>query len=83
MITGDITQVDLPHEKPSGLIESKEILKGIDGIKFVFFSERDVVRHKLVQEIIRAYDRRDRIKKKGHTVSAPETNGPDNETETD
>ena len=63
VITGDITQVDLPSEKPSGLIESKEILKDINGIKFAFFSERDVVRHKLVQEIIRAYDRRDSIKK--------------------
>ena len=64
VITGDITQIDLPSEKPSGLIESKEILKNINGIKFAFFSERDVVRHKLVQEIIRAYDHRDSIKKK-------------------
>lgn len=63
VITGDITQVDLPSEKPSGLIESKEILKDIEGIKFAFFSERDVVRHKLVQQIIRAYDRRDAEKK--------------------
>ncbi len=64
VITGDITQVDLPAEKPSGLIESAEILKNIDGIKFVYFTERDVVRHKLVQEIIRAYDRRDAARKK-------------------
>jgi phosphate starvation-inducible PhoH-like protein len=63
VITGDITQVDLPSEKSSGLIESKEILKDIKGIKFTFFSERDVVRHKLVQEIIRAYDRRDDMQK--------------------
>ena len=63
VITGDITQVDLPSEKPSGLIESKEILKNIEGIKFTFFTERDVVRHKLVQQIIRAYDRRDAAKK--------------------
>jgi phosphate starvation-inducible PhoH-like protein len=63
VITGDITQVDLPSEKASGLIESKDILKDIKGIKFVFFSEQDVVRHKLVQEIIRAYDRRDAMRK--------------------
>jgi phosphate starvation-inducible protein PhoH and related proteins len=56
VITGDITQVDLPAGRMSGLIETKNILQGIDGIKFVFFSKRDVVRHKLVQEIIRAYE---------------------------
>jgi len=75
VITGDITQVDLPYEKPSGLIESKEILKDINGIKFVFFTERDVVRHKLVQEIIRAYDRRDMLKKRaGKPVSPIDSN---------
>jgi phosphate starvation-inducible PhoH-like protein len=56
VITGDITQIDLPPERRSGLIESKDILQGIKGIKFVFFTKRDVVRHKLVQEIIRAYE---------------------------
>ena len=56
VITGDITQTDLPVGKPSGLIETKNILQGIDGIKFVFFSKTDVVRHRLVQEIIRAYE---------------------------
>jgi phosphate starvation-inducible PhoH-like protein len=56
VITGDITQIDLPSEKTSGLIESKNILHDIDGIQIVFFSKRDVVRHKLVQEIIRAYE---------------------------
>ena len=56
VITGDITQIDLPPERPSGLIESKNILQDIDGIKFVFFSKRDVVRHKLVQKIIQAYE---------------------------
>jgi len=64
VITGDITQVDLPHEKPSGLIESKNILQGIDGIELVFFTEKDVVRHKLVQAIIRAYDKRDAARDK-------------------
>ncbi|UCD90060.1 MAG: PhoH family protein [Desulfobacterales bacterium] len=56
VITGDITQIDLPTEKLSGLIEAKNILQGIDGIKFVFFSKADVVRHGLVQKIIKAYE---------------------------
>jgi len=56
VITGDITQIDLPVEKPSGLIEVKNILNKIKGIKMVFFSKKDVVRHKLVQEILRAYE---------------------------
>ena len=56
VITGDITQVDLPQEKPSGLIESQSILSGIKGIKYVYFDGRDVVRHELVQEIIKAYE---------------------------
>jgi phosphate starvation-inducible PhoH-like protein len=56
VITGDITQIDLPADRISGLIESKNILQDIDGIHFVFFSKKDVVRHKLVQEIIRAYE---------------------------
>jgi phosphate starvation-inducible PhoH-like protein len=57
VITGDITQVDLPENKTSGLIEIQGILKGIEGIEFVYFSDRDVVRHPLVQEIIKAYER--------------------------
>lgn len=56
VITGDITQIDLPSGKTSGLIESKDILQNIEGIKFVFFSKADVVRHKLVQKIIEAYE---------------------------
>jgi len=56
VITGDVTQSDLPGNRPSGLIEAKELLYGIDGIKFVFFTKHDVVRHKLVQKIINAYE---------------------------
>jgi phosphate starvation-inducible PhoH-like protein len=56
VITGDITQIDLPGDKISGLIETKNILQGIDGIRFVFFSKADVVRHRLVQTIIKAYE---------------------------
>ena len=57
VITGDITQIDLPSGKTSGLIEAERILSDIEGIKFIYFSERDVVRHKLVQEIVKAYER--------------------------
>lgn len=57
VITGDVTQIDLPLGKASGLIEAREILRDIRGIRFVQFSERDVVRHRLVQEIIAAYER--------------------------
>lgn len=64
VITGDITQIDLPPERISGLIEAKKILQGIDGIKFVFFSKTDVVRHPLVQEIIRAYEDLEESKRK-------------------
>ncbi|MDY7034222.1 MAG: PhoH family protein [Thermodesulfobacteriota bacterium] len=56
VITGDITQIDLPSGKVSGLVEAQGILKGIDGIHFTHFSEKDVVRHRLVQNIIRAYE---------------------------
>ncbi len=63
VITGDITQIDLPPERMSGLIETKNILQGIKGIKFVFFTKADVVRHKLVQEIIKAYEELEESKK--------------------
>jgi phosphate starvation-inducible PhoH-like protein len=56
VITGDITQIDLPPNRRSGLIEAKDILQTIKDIKFVFFTKKDVVRHRLVQEIIRAYE---------------------------
>ncbi len=57
VITGDITQIDLPDRRTSGLIEIQDILKEVSGIKFVYFTEKDVVRHSLVQEIVKAYDR--------------------------
>jgi len=57
VITGDITQIDLPSGRNSGLIEVQKILEGIEGIRFVYFTNRDVVRHKLVQQIIKAYER--------------------------
>jgi phosphate starvation-inducible PhoH-like protein len=57
VITGDVTQIDLPAGLASGLKEAQVILSGIDGIRFCYFTERDVVRHRLVQDIISAYDR--------------------------
>lgn len=57
IVTGDITQIDLPDFQKSGLTQIAEILVKIDGIQFVYFSEQDVVRHRLVKDIIKAYDR--------------------------
>ena len=57
IITGDVTQTDLPHKKESGLITIQQILKDIDGISFVYLDQSDVVRHKLVRDIIDAYDK--------------------------
>ena len=56
VITGDITQVDLPDGKQSGLIQIQDVIKKIQGITFVYFSEQDVIRHPLVQDIIKAYE---------------------------
>ena len=64
IITGDITQIDLPIHEKSGLIDAANILKKVDGISFVYFDETDVVRHKLVKNIIKAYAKND-TKKNG------------------
>jgi len=64
VITGDITQIDLPYDKISGLVEAESILKKVEGIKFVHFSEIDVVRHPLVQDVIRAYNHLTKGKRK-------------------
>jgi len=58
VVTGDVTQIDLPDKKTSGLVEIRTILKDVKGIKFVYFTEKDVVRHPLVQKIIKAYEAR-------------------------
>ena len=62
VVNGDITQVDLPAGKVSGLRQAQEVLAGIESIRFVNFDERDVVRHSLVQEVVQAYDRFERGK---------------------
>jgi phosphate starvation-inducible PhoH-like protein len=56
VITGDITQIDLPTGRPSGLVEAKKVVGRIDGIAFIHFGEKDVVRHQLVQQIVKAYE---------------------------
>ena len=56
VVTGDITQIDLPAGRTSGLIEAMKVVSNIEGIAFVHFDERDVVRHKLVQQIVKAYE---------------------------
>ncbi|GEA16479.1 MAG: phosphate starvation-inducible protein PhoH [Moorella sp. (in: firmicutes)] len=61
VITGDVTQVDLPRDTTSGLVEAQQILRGIEGIAIEYLTEADVVRHPLVQEIIKAYERSDRM----------------------
>lgn len=63
VITGDITQIDLPKVSQSGLVEALKVLDGVEGIGFVKFSERDVVRHPVVQRIIQAYDKYENEKK--------------------
>ncbi len=57
VVNGDVTQIDLPLGKRSGLLNAEEVLKGVEGISFVYFDERDVVRHTLVQRIVKAYER--------------------------
>jgi len=57
VITGDVTQIDLPTGKRSGLVEAERVLAGVEGIEFVYFTEKDVVRHKLVQMIIKPTNR--------------------------
>jgi phosphate starvation-inducible PhoH-like protein len=59
IITGDVTQIDLPDRVQSGLVQIQEVLNGIEGIQFVYFDKMDVVRHRLVREIIKAYEKYD------------------------
>jgi phosphate starvation-inducible PhoH-like protein len=75
VITGDITQIDLPNPRKSGLIEAMNILDGVDGIRFIRFEDGDVVRHHLVQRIIRAYDNFGRAQQE-LPLTIPETSEP-------
>jgi phosphate starvation-inducible PhoH-like protein len=56
VITGDITQIDLPSARASGLVEAMKIVGNVEGISFTYFDEKDVVRHPLVQQIVKAYE---------------------------
>ena len=66
VITGDITQIDLPDTKKSGLVEAIKVLRGIDDIEIHRFTEKDVVRHRLVQDIIKAYEKYNEGRKNYH-----------------
>jgi len=59
VITGDVTQIDLPKHQKSGLKDAVEVLRGVDGVSFTYFESRDVVRHPLVARIVNAYEARD------------------------
>ncbi len=56
VVTGDVTQIDLPSGRVSGLVEAMKVVSQVDGIAFIHFDDRDVVRHKLVQQIVKAYE---------------------------
>jgi phosphate starvation-inducible PhoH-like protein len=75
VITGDVTQIDLPRHQQSGLVQATRILDGINGISIIQLDNSDVIRHKLVTKIIRAYDRAD-ASKAAETVDATEVPSP-------
>lgn len=70
VITGDITQIDLPTGKGSGLVEARRILQGVEGISFNYFTDQDVVRHPIVQSIVQAYERDQRNFRKKSDISS-------------
>ena len=74
IITGDLTQVDLPHEHNSGLREALRILEGVDGIAIVRLGQRDIVRHKLVTRIVKAYEEDEKKQEDNHTASKNQQN---------
>ena len=67
VLTGDITQIDLPYDENSGLVEIQKVLKDIPGIAFIYFGAEDVIRHKLVKNIVEAYERYNKTKKEKET----------------
>jgi phosphate starvation-inducible protein PhoH and related proteins len=69
VVTGDLTQIDLPSGRPSGLLHARDVLSGTEGISMIVFDERDVVRHSLVQRIVRAYDRYSEMTGAGRQLS--------------
>jgi len=79
VITGDITQIDLPNARKSGLLEAIEVLKNVEGISFSFFGEEDVVRHHLVQRIVHAYE--DRVRNQQMSLELPGGNASTHDSE--
>ena len=78
VITGDVTQIDLPNARRSGLLEAAEVLKNVEGLTFAYFDDTDVVRHQLVQRIIRAYDEHKSRAAEQLPLPEPKTNGKGN-----
>jgi phosphate starvation-inducible PhoH-like protein len=72
VVTGDITQIDLPPGRPSGLVEALKVVRSVEGIAFIDFDERDVVRHRLVQQIVKAYEA---YGSRGERRASPEADG--------
>ena len=85
VVTGDVTQIDLPSGKRSGLLEAVDVLRGVEGIRFIYFDDHDVVRHTLVQKIVKAYERYEEVTGSGAQLqlklgdSPPEPSRPDEE----
>src|SRR5512147_3023971 len=75
VITGDITQIDLPGSKRSGMLEALDVLKNVEGIAFSYFDESDVVRHQLVQRIIVAYDTHKKVAESQLSLELGKGNG--------
>lgn len=76
IVNGDVTQIDLPNGRRSGLLEAVDVLKGVEGISFVKFDERDVVRHPLVQRIVKAYERYNETVGEGRQLSLKLSDSP-------
>ncbi len=86
VVTGDVTQIDLPSGKRSGLLEAVDVLRGVEGIRFIYFDDHDVVRHTLVQKIVKAYERYEEVTGAGAQLqlklgdSPPEPTRPEEES---
>jgi phosphate starvation-inducible protein PhoH and related proteins len=77
VITGDVTQIDLPNARRSGLVEAAEVLKNVEGVSFNYFGEEDIVRHHLVQRIIHAYEERTRNQQMSLEIPRSVQEGPE------
>jgi phosphate starvation-inducible PhoH-like protein len=80
IITGDVTQIDLPRTTTSGLIQALKILDGVQGVGRVEFGKKDIVRHQLVQRIVEAYEKFDKTQKELHAAETQENNATQEES---